>query len=878
MEKIIITLRKSTTLLLLLFSTVIYSQVGINTITPDPNSILDVVSTDKGVLLPRVELISLTNPSPLSTHTKGMIVFNNGTFGSIVKEGYYYNDGTKWNIMGNQSSKLISFDTLDPNLIGAQFSPNEPQVLNNIYVSLNNGLYWKYDDVSGQYISYLPEASTEWYLNNSVIDAGANKNLSIYRKGSVGIGNLNAVDPSAMLEINSKNQGFLPPRMTKIERDNLTSPATGLVLYCSDCNNGDGCLVYNYGTASQPQWECLGAPKGSIVAIDCAGSAINGNYVKDTPNTVANTVTIKIDNNTFSSITNNFTGYLTLSGASAGLTISGPTPVQPVTIAAGASQTLTYTITGTPSISGPLTARFSGNGLTCEKTKIVLSSSVIPDCAGTFVYGMAPLKYLKSGTTYTAGTIRIPYTSTQTFAYPSQTVTLASGLTLTRTAGTFTAPSGYVEYTIGGTYLGSDCSTVTANITIYTDVSCSVVIGDGYSEYFNGTYVASSSGYSNSCPVTQSGMTDTNFNTGWASPNTSANQWIEISFPSMSIKQVALSGGAIPCWGSNSQYVSYNSNTAGLQLEYWNGSSWVNAGVAVPALSQTQLSYINLSCNAITTTKLRIRNNNAQWWGLGTFYPSGYWDAKIVPPTLNCSTATIALSPSNGLVNGQSYTGTVTVNYTSTVSSPFGLEVVSRSGITLTRNAGTMVNGSGSIVYSISGTYTGVSYNSQDFPISLFGAICNVTLGSPTKFLTGTYTATPGNTFATPACPGSQAGMTDTDYTTGWASPNSTTLNQWIQIDFGTTKAVKGVVVSGGPVSCWGVNAIYVSYWTNLAGIKFEYWNGSAWINFSSVANDLTQNSLTTYTLAAPVMTTRIRVTNSIAQWWGLGTFYPITY
>ena len=807
-----------------------------------------------------------------------MILYNIGGVGASLKEGYYYNDGVKWQFLGNSTGKMISFDTADPNIAGVNFNPNEPSNIDNIYASSFDGLFWKYDEITSSYISYIPEPSTEWYIDNTTTDAGINKNLSIYRTGAVGIGDLSKVDSSAMLEVNSKNQGFLPPRMTKVERDNITNPATGLVIFCLDCNNGGGCLIYNYGTPNLPQWECLGTPKGSIVSVDCNGSGINGNYVKDIPNTVANTVTIKIDNNTFSSITNNFSSYLTLSGASAGLSVTSPTPAQPVTIAAGASQILTYTITGTPTFSGTLTARFSGNGLSCEKTTTVLSSSVIPNCAGAFVYGMAPLKYLKNGTTYTAGTVRIPYTSTQTFAYAAQTITLPSGITLTRTAGTFTAPSGYVEYTIGGTYLGPDCSTVTANITIYTDITCSVVIGDGYAGYISGTYAASSNGYSNSCPVTQSGMTDTNFNTGWASPDTSANQWVEITFPSMSVKQVTLSGGPIPCWGSNAQYISYNSNTAGLQLEYWNGSSWVASGVVVPTLSQTQLSYINLSCNSITTTKLRIRNNNAQWWGLGTFYPLGYWDANIVSPTLNCATATITLSPNIGLVNGQTYTGTVTVNYTSTVAAPFGSEIVSRSGLTLTRNSGSMVNGSGSITYAISGTYIGMPYNSQDFPISLFGAVCNVTLGKPSNFLTGTYTATPGNTFATPACPGSQAGMTDTDYTTGWASPNNTTINQWIQIDFGTTKAVKGVVASCGPVSCWGGNSPWVAYWSNLANLKFQYWNGSTWIDFTTVSNNLTQNSLTTYTLTTPISTTRIRVTNTIAQWWGLGTFYPIIY
>jgi len=44
---------------------------------------------------------------------------------------------------------------------------------------------------------------------------------------------------SAKLEITSTTQGFLPPRMTTAQRDAISSPATGLTLYCTDCTATD---------------------------------------------------------------------------------------------------------------------------------------------------------------------------------------------------------------------------------------------------------------------------------------------------------------------------------------------------------------------------------------------------------------------------------------------------------------------------------------------------------------------------------------------------------------------------------------------------------------------------------------------------------------
>ncbi len=42
-------------------------------------------------------------------------------------------------------------------------------------------------------------------------------------------------DASAMLDVKSTDKGLLPPRMTEAERDAISNPAAGLIIYCSDC-------------------------------------------------------------------------------------------------------------------------------------------------------------------------------------------------------------------------------------------------------------------------------------------------------------------------------------------------------------------------------------------------------------------------------------------------------------------------------------------------------------------------------------------------------------------------------------------------------------------------------------------------------------------
>jgi len=59
------------------------------------------------------------------------------------------------------------------------------------------------------------------------------KHVSIDNDGQVGIG---TTTPSAKLDVTSTTQGFLPPRMTTTQRDAISTPATGLVIYNTTTN------------------------------------------------------------------------------------------------------------------------------------------------------------------------------------------------------------------------------------------------------------------------------------------------------------------------------------------------------------------------------------------------------------------------------------------------------------------------------------------------------------------------------------------------------------------------------------------------------------------------------------------------------------------
>ena len=75
-------------------------EVGIGTAAPNTNAVLDLTSTTKGLLIPRLTLSALNSASPLSANVAGMEVYNTATntatSGQEVYPGEYVNNGTTW--------------------------------------------------------------------------------------------------------------------------------------------------------------------------------------------------------------------------------------------------------------------------------------------------------------------------------------------------------------------------------------------------------------------------------------------------------------------------------------------------------------------------------------------------------------------------------------------------------------------------------------------------------------------------------------------------------------------------------------------------------------------------------------------------------------
>lgn len=178
--------------------------------------------------------------------------------------------------------------------------------------------------------------------------------------GQMGIGTVTP-NASSILELKTTNKGFLPPRMTDVQRDSIVAPATGLTIF----NTNSGCLNIYIDTA---WFEFCGVPVGNIATMSCTDTVQTGSLRAGVAAAGVNTVVRYTNANggSHSGVTVNSAGVI-------GLT---------ATLAAGSfakgSGELVFAISGTPASAGEAAFSFSIGGKSCTITRQVAAQIPAP--------------------------------------------------------------------------------------------------------------------------------------------------------------------------------------------------------------------------------------------------------------------------------------------------------------------------------------------------------------------------------------------------------------------------------------------------------------------------------------------------------------------
>ncbi len=113
--------------------------VSINTTgnAPDNSSMLDVNAADKGILIPRVALVSPSNP--IASPATSLLVYNTSTTGTYATPGFYYFNGTDWVCMTcNNSRTIVRNLTTTATLTATSSSAPSTTLLNFSYTPIHD--------------------------------------------------------------------------------------------------------------------------------------------------------------------------------------------------------------------------------------------------------------------------------------------------------------------------------------------------------------------------------------------------------------------------------------------------------------------------------------------------------------------------------------------------------------------------------------------------------------------------------------------------------------------------------------------------------------------------------------------------------------------
>lgn len=267
-------------------------------------------------------------------------------------------------------------------------------------------------------------------------------------------------DGSAVLEVQGNNRGVLLPRMTTTQRNAISAPANGLIIY----NTTTNCMEVNVGTTASPDWSATGCRVGTAASLNCSGATQTGNLIT---NNIASGVTISVP----------YTGGN--DGAyDAQSIVSYEVTGLTATLAAGTFSSsggnLVFSISGTPTRDGTAYFPLILGGQTCNLAATVVTTSVTAlNCSSATASGI-----IRTGQSSSGITVSVPYTGGNGGAFNGQTLTSTgvTGLTATLSAGNLAVGAGSLSFALSGTPSGSGAAIFALTIG---GQSCSLAVNTG---------------------------------------------------------------------------------------------------------------------------------------------------------------------------------------------------------------------------------------------------------------------------------------------------------------------------------------------------------------------------------------------------------------
>ena len=188
--------------------------------------------------------LSKNTTGNFNTALSSSVLSSNTEGGSNVAIG---NSALLFNTLGNDNTAVGNV-AIGNNIDGDGNTAIGRNALDDIRTGNNNTAVGKYSGTLGDLSNTVAIGYNATATASNTIQLGDNNITDVKTSGVItsrGLGIGTKSNTSAALEVNSSSQGFLPPRMTAAQRDNIVTPVAGLVVWCSNCADFGELQVYN---------------------------------------------------------------------------------------------------------------------------------------------------------------------------------------------------------------------------------------------------------------------------------------------------------------------------------------------------------------------------------------------------------------------------------------------------------------------------------------------------------------------------------------------------------------------------------------------------------------------------------------------------------
>jgi hypothetical protein len=206
--------KKIASIILLLLVNITFSQVGIGTANPNPSAVLDIVSSNSGLLIPRIALSSTTDVSTIPSPATSLLVYNTATV-SNVTPGFYFFEGT-WKPMAGLAGSTAGWSLTGNTISDANFLGSTN--FNSLFFRVNNQQFAKFAPNGGISIgkssiandnnSIAIGTNSNASASNEAIALGRNTTASGFQSTAIGVSTTASANSTVAIGVSSNVSGF----------------------------------------------------------------------------------------------------------------------------------------------------------------------------------------------------------------------------------------------------------------------------------------------------------------------------------------------------------------------------------------------------------------------------------------------------------------------------------------------------------------------------------------------------------------------------------------------------------------------------------------------------------------------------------------------